>query len=113
MAADGRWQTRPVLSRLKDSGRIDSAGIGVVDKHDAMTDKDAVLNRHAGTQKGVARNLAIRPDGDVTLNLDERANAGSVSHAAAIEIDKVRMMNYHPIAELNIRSNQSCTFLVT
>src|SRR5439155_12265669 len=58
----------------------------VVDEHDAVTDEDLVLDRHAVAYERVALHLAAGADARAALNLDERPDARPVPDRAAVEV---------------------------
>src|SRR5437870_597152 len=70
--------------------------IGVVDEDDAVADEDVVLDCHAFTDEGVARNLALPADLRIFLDLDERPDLCSVADLAAVEIDELRELDVLP-----------------
>ena len=64
------------------------ARVQVVDEHHAVTDEHFILDRHPFANERVARNLAVRANHRVFLNLHERPDARIVADAAAIQIDE-------------------------
>src|SRR5215472_589970 len=78
----------PIAFRLELAFPGRCARIGIVDEGDSMSDEDVVFDGHAFADEGMARNLAILPNGRVLLNFDERANLGVLSNFAAVKINE-------------------------
>ena len=55
--------------------------------------------------KRVAGNLADAADHRAALNLDERADPGRVADAAAVEVDELRVVDDHAVAENDIATD--------
>ena len=61
-----------------------------------MADEDVVLDRHAFTDEGVARNLAPPADLCILLDLDERSDLRFVADLAAVQVDELRELDVLP-----------------
>src|SRR2546425_6701390 len=86
----------PVLLALEFPRRSRRPWIGVVDEGDAVADEDVVLDRHAFTDEGVARNLAPPADLRIFLDLDERPDLRFVADLAAVQVDELRELDVLP-----------------
>jgi hypothetical protein len=95
IATDSGRQANPVVRGLQRAIIIYGTRVRVIDKHDAVTYKDAVLDRDTRAEKAMARDLAVHPDLNIALNLYEWTDAGTPSNPAAIEVDKIGLMNDH------------------
>src|SRR5581483_4844920 len=60
--------------------------MAVVDKDDAVANKDLILDSHAGTDEGVARDLAALADARVRLHFDESPDARVAADFASVKI---------------------------
>src|SRR3984893_2825961 len=80
----------PIVFGLQLAVAVGCARITIVDKSDAVPDKDVVFQGYAFTNKSVTRNLAARADSGVFLDLDKRSNLGLVANLAAIEVDETK-----------------------
>src|SRR5881296_260022 len=83
----------PIHLGLEFPRRSRRPRIGVVDEDDAVADEDVVLDCHAFTDEGVARNLALPADLRIFLDLDERPDLCSVADLAAVEIDELPQLD--------------------
>src|SRR5438309_4489262 len=86
----------PVLPGLEFPRRSRRPRIRVVDEGDAMADEDVILDRHAFTDEGVARNLAPPADLRILLDLDERSDLRFVADLAAVQVDELRELDVLP-----------------
>src|SRR5881296_267994 len=86
----------PIHLGLEFPRRSRRPRIGVVDEDDAVADEDVVLDCHAFTDEGVARNLALPADLRIFLDLDERPDLCSVADLAAVEVDELRELDVLP-----------------
>src|SRR2546428_1132789 len=86
----------PVLLALEFPRRSRRPWIGVVDEGDAVADEDVILDRHAFTDEGVARNLAAPADLRILLDLDERPDLRFVADLAAVQVDELRELDVLP-----------------
>jgi len=85
---DDRGNDLPVGFGLQAAAVGGGAGVEVIDKHDAVADKDLVLYGHALADEGVALDLAVPADGGVFLDFDEGAYLGAVADGAAVKVDE-------------------------
>ena len=58
----------------------------VVDEHHAVTDENAVFNRHPFSNEGVTRDFDPAPDLGVLLDLDKRADLAFIANFTAIQV---------------------------
>jgi hypothetical protein len=79
---------RPVCCRLHCSVVVGRARISIIGKHDAMTDKNLILNDHSLANERVGRYLASISDRGIALYLDEWTDEGTVADRAAVQIDE-------------------------
>src|SRR5207249_7253915 len=86
----------PVLPGLELPRRSRRPWIGVVDEGDAVANEDVVLDRHAFTDEGVARNLAPPADLRILLDLDEGPDLRFVADLAAVQVDELRELDVLP-----------------
>ncbi len=99
-ALDCRRDDLPVRIGLQRATHLCGTRILVIDKDDAVTDKDFVLDRHPFTNKRVARDFAVATYPGASLNLDERTDLAAVTNFTTVKVDKV--MNDYIAAELNV-----------
>lgn len=96
---DGR-ETSPVRLRLGTSVFVGGPGQQVVGEHDAVADKDIILNGDATADEGMTGNLASSTDPNLLLDLYEGSDLRVVSDFTPVEIDEAKESNARP--ELNI-----------
>ena len=87
-ALDERRNALPVGFGLQFSPLVRGPWILVVDEHHAVTDKNAVLNRHAFADEGVTTNLDPTADLGAFLDFHKRANLRLVANLTAVQIDE-------------------------
>ena len=77
----------PICCALKRPIGVDGARVEVIGEHDAMPNKNAILDLDAITNKAVARDLAVFANRSATLNLNKGADLGAGAYRAAVKID--------------------------
>jgi len=102
IATNSGRQANPVLCGLQRPILVYGAGVHIVDKHDTVTYKDAVLDREARAEEAVTRDFAVCADFNISLNLYEWPDPGSASNPTAIKIHKIRLINHHIRSERHI-----------
>lgn len=94
---------------LYNRARIDHMPVGawkkVVGEHHSMGDEDVVLKFHAGAKKRVALDDAPAAHCDATGDFHKGADEGIVAYRAAEDVNLLRVENFHPLAEDDIRIN--------
>ena len=102
-ALDDDGHDRPVIIRLYGAARPGGARIFVVDEGHAMTHEDLVFNRHAFTDKSMARDFAVTTHAGTFLNLDEGTDFSAVADLATVEVNE--MVNDYVTTESNVSSD--------
>ncbi|EGE59471.1 hypothetical protein RHECNPAF_2190073 [Rhizobium etli CNPAF512] len=105
MALDQCGNDDPVGLRLQTAVRVDGARVSVIGEHHPVADKNAVLERHAFAEEGVAGDFAVFADDDVFLDFNEGADARSRANRAAVQIHKISMVNNAAVVQLDVRGN--------
>ena len=104
---DTRRQTGPVVLRLQSAVGIYSARVSVIDEHDTVADKHAVFDGHAGAQKRMARDLAVRANLDVFLNFHEWTDARSLPDRTPVDVHEIGLVNDDTLTQLHVGTNHS------
>jgi hypothetical protein len=86
---DKGWNNLPILFRLEIAGFIDGPRKPVINEHDPMTYEDLILNDDSLADEGVTLDFAILSDRCIFLDLDKRADPGSIAYGATVEVDEI------------------------
>ena len=98
------WHYFPVFLCLETS--IGSRpGIQIVDEHDAMSNKNIILDRDSFADECMRRDLAAPPDDGVFLHLDKRSHLGFVTDCAAVEVNQIWLEDLDPVPQDNVGRN--------
>src|SRR4051794_1731356 len=88
-----RLQALPIAFALQAAVAVQCLGISIVDEHDAVSNKHAVIDCDPRANECVTGYFAVLSDGRIALNLHKCTNFRAVSYPAPVQIHEVRLKN--------------------
>ncbi len=83
---DSSWYTGPIGFCLERPGLVSRPRVTIVDKHDSMSNKTVVLDRHALADKSVARDFDVFAEPGAFLNFDKSTNPALVADLTPVQV---------------------------
>jgi hypothetical protein len=75
-----------------------------------MANEYEIFDSYSGAEERVAGNFAIPPDLDVALDFNKCADPAPVTHAAAVQIHQIRLIDNDTLSEFYVGSDHAFGF---